>query len=145
MGFAVGGESCFSYRSPVKISGTQIAHPGVRGWWAVKPDHPICMIKDPSDICATAHQGVEELQLILNGQEDFDRYRPLLGEKVSVSGTLSPHLNAHHHETRVLVTVGGIDPRSETSRRTAPTSPSHSALLDVEWYFCFRDRYVSSR
>src|ERR1019366_2903490 len=101
---------CLKYEpARVTLNGTLVSHQGLRGFWAVKPDYPICTIKGSSDPAAIAHSGVAEVQLILmGGQADFDRYRPLLGRKVSVSGKLTPQVTAYH-QTEVLIIVDGIE------------------------------------
>jgi hypothetical protein len=129
---------CLKYEpARVTLNGTLVSHQGLRGFWAVKPDYPICTIKGPSDPAAIAHSGVAEVQLILmGGQADFDRYRPLLGRKVSVSGKLTPQVTAYH-QTEVLIIVDGIEGPGGSdapTRSNAPTRPVPSPVATVGGY-----------
>jgi hypothetical protein len=127
---------CLKYEpARVTLNGTLVSHQGLRGYWAVKPDNPICMIKEPSDPSAFAYTGVAELQLILMGaQADFDRYRPLLGRRVSVTGKLIPQVTGYH-QTQVLIMVDGIVAASgNDSPRSAPTRPAASPAATVGEY-----------
>src|SRR5262245_39756829 len=65
-------------------------------------------------ICVSASEdsekenNVSQIQLVfLKGQKQYDQYRPLLGQKVMVTGTLFQQHTGHHH-TRVLITVDNI-------------------------------------
>ena len=128
---------CLRYEpARVRLNGTLVSHQGLRGWWAVKPDNPICTIKEPSDPAAVAYSGVSEVQLILmGGQTDFDRYRLLLGRKVSVSGKLTPQVTAYH-QTEVLILVDGIEAARAGSDAptSAPTRPPSSSVSAVGGY-----------
>ena len=127
---------CLRYEpARVRLNGTLVSHQGLRGFWAVKPDNPICTIKEPSDPSAVAYSGVAEVQLILmGGQADFDRYRPLLGRKVSVSGRLTPQVTGYH-QTQVLIIVDGIEAAGESDAPTsAPLRPPPSPVVAVGGY-----------
>src|SRR5664280_2452416 len=129
---------CLRYEpARVRLSGTLVSHQGLRGWWAVKLDKPICTITEPSDPFSVGHSDVPELQLILmGGQADFDRYRPLLGRKVSVSGKLTPQVTAYH-QTEVLIIVDGIEGPGGSdapTRSNAPTRPVPSPVATVGGY-----------
>ena len=65
-------------------------------------------------ICVSAsadwdkESNVSDIQvLFMEGQKQYDRYRPLLGRRVAVTGKLSRWQTGHHH-TRVLLTVKQI-------------------------------------
>lgn len=68
-------------------------------------------------ICVTARGDWEEknisnLQLVFPGaQKDYTRYRPLLGRRVTIKGTLFRAQTGHHH-TNVLLTVRNISART---------------------------------
>src|SRR5712691_8996124 len=87
--FGVG--QCLPYEpASVTLDGVMIAHEGLRTWRGVRLERAICMIEDPSNPYAVAHKGVAEVQLILSGEADFDRYRGLLNKRVAVFGKLTP-------------------------------------------------------
>src|ERR1035437_1329231 len=116
---------CLKYEpARVTLNGTLVSHQGLRGFWAVKPDYPICTIKGPTDPAAIAHSGVAEVQLILmGGQADFDRYRPLLGRKVSVSG--SPECpRESEHPTAASRVATAIETGAGTPASARSISPS---------------------
>jgi len=165
------GDACLAYEpKTVNLTGTLVSHRGLRGWWGLKLDRPICMTKgDPADPFMFPYQGVLEVQLLLNGQSEFDHYRNLLGEPVSATGKLTPRVNGHH-ETEVLIFVERIVATNATtapfptSARTEPgpllTPPSYFASVTVlphpvsrvikqAWdkdpkeFFAESDRYIS--
>ena len=127
---------CLRYEpARVRLNGTLVSHQGLRGFWAVKPDNPICTIKEPSDPSAVAYSGVAEVQLILmGGQADFDRYRPLLSRRVFVSGRLTPQVTGYH-QTEVLIIVDGIEAAGESDAPpSAPLRPPPSPVVAVGGY-----------
>jgi hypothetical protein len=127
--FGTNGE-CLKYEpARVNLTGVLVSHQGLRNWWALKLDKPVCTISEPSDPAAVAHSKVEEIQLIVfGGQAEFERYKPLLGRKVSVSGKLTPRVTAYH-QTPVLIMVESIESKDHTetpvivSQRPAPRLP----------------------
>ena len=56
-----------------------------------------------------AEANVRELQLTIGDQQLYERYQPLLGRTVNVSGTLDHAVTGHHH-TPVILDVTGIEP-----------------------------------
>jgi len=58
-----------------------------------------------------AEADVRELQLSLGDQQMYDRYRPLLGRMVNVTGSLDHAIpeDGHHH-TLVMLSVASIEP-----------------------------------
>jgi hypothetical protein len=79
--------------------------------WVLHLAKPICMTADKD---SEAERNVSDLQLVFEeGQKQYERYRPLVGRKVNVTGTLFHALTGHHH-TRVLLTVREINKQSGT-------------------------------
>jgi hypothetical protein len=56
---------------------------------------------------------LKEIQVVIINDGDFDRYRPLLGKDVQVTGTLF-HAHTIHHRTPVLITLQRIDSQKKT-------------------------------
>ena len=123
---------CLPYEpAAVKLNGTLMTHQGLRNWWGVKLDEPICTI--PVDSLESYHN-VQELQLLM-GEGDFDRYAPLIGRKVSVSGKLEAQ-STGYHQTKVMIGVAGMEVReNKPVLPVGPPSEPPAKLLDVQSYF----------
>jgi hypothetical protein len=61
----------------------------------------VCTIAGGDDI-DVAKRNIKRIQLVLDGQADFDRLRPFLGRRVTLRGTLFGASSGHHH-TPVLL------------------------------------------
>jgi len=73
--------------------------------WLLNLSSPICVLGNGE---AEEEKNVSELQLAFTApEEQYRQYRPLLGRKVSVYGTLF-HSHTGHHRTRVLVSVNSV-------------------------------------
>jgi hypothetical protein len=118
------------------LKGTLVSHQGLRSWWGVKLDHPICMLKDPIDPYGMAYSDVDELQLIFMNQDSYGRYENLLNRSVSVSGSLMGRTTGYHN-TSVLIVVDDVASLDGASSRAvkATAKPARPPLPDVESYF----------
>jgi hypothetical protein len=109
---------CFRYEpDTVRITGTYARHlyygaPGFGedpkhdekevGFYLELPT-PICTAPGADDV-DIAKTGLRRIQLVLDGQKDYDRLRPFLGKRVTLRGTLFGAITGHHH-TPVLLSV----------------------------------------
>lgn len=74
-------------------------------YWILRMKQPVC-VSASTDWERESH--VTNLQLVFKGEENqYKRYRRLLGRRVVVSGSLY-HAHTGHHHTKVLLTVGDI-------------------------------------
>jgi hypothetical protein len=110
------GAQCLRYEpEPVAISGvlsTEV-HPGPPEYlsiergdrpetiWVVTLDAPICISESVEPNSAEAN--VVSVQLVLS-EAQVDRHRALVGEHVTVAGTLF-HAVSGHHRRPILITV----------------------------------------
>jgi hypothetical protein len=78
--------------------------------WTLNVEVPLCTNKDNSNPNNQSETNISELQLVFMGREDYDRYRPMLGKTVNVTGTLYHSYTGHHHTT-VMFQVKGMEPR----------------------------------
>jgi len=108
---------CLSYQGRAEISGTLVSEtfPGPPEYESieqgdapetsllVKLAQPVCVDADPADQTGlnSAVPQVDEVQLILT-DEQFARYRALVGKPVKVSGNLFGRISESHH-TPVLL------------------------------------------
>jgi hypothetical protein len=115
---------CLQYEpNVVSLSGVIVreTHPGRPNYSSVaEGDEPetIWVLKLEKAICVLAgndidveEQNQKEIQLVLNDNQ-YRRYRSLLGQKVTVTGRLFHQISGHHHKTLLLTT-------SEIRRRRA--------------------------
>ena len=119
------GGACLSY-SPavVTLKGTITAKkfPGLPNFESIeKGDEPeaVWILALTESTCTSgqkvdehaieAEANVRELQLTIGDQQLYERYQPLLGRTVNVSGTLDHAVTGHHH-TPVILEVTGIEP-----------------------------------
>lgn len=76
--------------------------------WVFRLTKPICV----SARGYWEEKNVSDLQLVFAGaQKDYARYRPLLGRRVTIKGSLFRAQTGHHH-TNVLLTVSRISVRT---------------------------------
>ncbi|MBI5888282.1 MAG: DUF4431 domain-containing protein [Deltaproteobacteria bacterium] len=116
-------EECLSYEpAKVRLTGTIVREtfPGPpeyrsiekgdapEAFWILKLEKPVCVNGKVEDV-DESETNVKAIQLVFDEGSDYNRYRPLLHKKVSVSGTLS-HAFTVHHRSRVLLEVTGIKP-----------------------------------
>jgi hypothetical protein len=112
-------ETCLKYEpTTIELTGTikPVTFPGPPNYRSVKegdkPERywilylpkPICVDGDPNNNINEAEKNIKSLQLIIN---DYDKYRSLLGQKVTVKGELTHAITGHHH-TNVLINVKEI-------------------------------------
>jgi hypothetical protein len=115
---------CLQYEpNVVSLSGVIVreTHPGRPNYSSVaEGDEPetIWVLKLEKAICVLAGNDIDveernqkEIQLVLNDNQ-YRRYRSLLGQKVTVTGRLFHQISGHHHKTLLLTT-------SEIRRRRA--------------------------
>src|SRR5215475_1172545 len=69
--------------------------------WVLKLDKAICVLA--SDDVNVREDNEKEIQLVLNA-EQYKRYRSLLGQKVTASGTLFHASTGYHHKLLLLKT-----------------------------------------
>jgi Domain of unknown function (DUF4431) len=69
--------------------------------WVLKLDKAICVLA--SDDVNVKEDNEKEIQLVLNA-EQYKRYRSLLGQKVTASGTLFHAITGYHHKRLLLKT-----------------------------------------
>lgn len=119
-------EPCLTYESQtVVLTGTMKRHtfPGPPNYesvvkgdaaeivWVLHLAKPVCVSANND---SEEEKNVSDLQLVFEeGQKQYDRYRRLLGRRVSVTGTLF-HAQTGHHHARVLLTVQEITKQSGT-------------------------------
>ena len=117
---------CLSYEvHPVVLTGTIKAHifagrPNYesigRGdeserMWLIHLDKPICV---EADEFSQKEKNVLKVQLVFEeGRTQYEKYHPLLGQRVVVNGELL-HATTGHHYTRVLVRVKAIRKKRRT-------------------------------
>jgi hypothetical protein len=74
-------------------------------FWVLYMENSICI--NSSGDWNEAETGVKEIQLVLNKENQYEEYRPLLNKKVNVRGILFHSVSGHHH-TNVLMKVSTI-------------------------------------
>lgn len=108
---------CLPHSGAQRLEGVLVAHtfPGVPNfesikdgdtperYWLLRLPKPICVSPDHDDPKSGA-QDVREIQLILR-QEDFSRYRPLLGKRIIAQGDFMSPMSGHHHTAILLERV----------------------------------------
>lgn len=75
--------------------------------WVLYLKRPICVRGDNEN---EGERNVSTIQLVFTDPGQYQRYRSLLGQPVSVEGKLF-HAQTGHHHTDVLMTVGNIKKR----------------------------------
>ncbi len=116
-------QKCVAYEpDTVSLTGTIKRHtfPGPPNFESVaKGDQPkqvwVLRLTRPICVSASGDQGeeknVSDLQLVFtDAEKEYPRYRPFVGRRVTVNGTLF-HAQTGHHHTTVLLTVNGISKR----------------------------------
>jgi hypothetical protein len=113
------GSQCLDYEpSIVQLTGTmkRVVFPGrpnyesveegdePEPYWVLYLDSAICVNGDQKDDFKQAETNIKSLQLLIG---DYDKYRHLLGQKVTVKGMLTHGFTAHHH-TPVMLGVRDI-------------------------------------
>ena len=74
--------------------------------WVLHLTKPICVLASAD---WEKEENVSDVQLVFSeGQNQYDRYRSLLGGRIIATGTLFRAHTGHHH-TRVLLTVKEIN------------------------------------
>lgn len=75
-------------------------------YWLLALSYPICVNEKPSAFYEAA-KNVRRVQLVFSSEKAYKTYRPLLGKRVTATGTL---YGAHtgHHKTPVLLTVDSL-------------------------------------
>jgi len=107
---------CLEYEPKVvSLSGVVVSetHPGPpnfesvangdepRTIWVLKLDNAICVLA--SDDVNVKEDNEKEIQLVLKA-EQYMRYRSLLGQRVTASGTLFHAITGYHHKRLLLKT-----------------------------------------
>ncbi len=116
----VSAQSCLSYEpNAVVLRGTIRQHtfagpPNYESIAKGDEREDVWILHLSKAICVSASKdwekenSVSKIQLVfLEGQKQYNRYSPLLGQRVTVTGTLFQSHTGHHH-TRVLITVDHI-------------------------------------
>jgi hypothetical protein len=113
------GSQCLDYEpSIVELTGTikRVVFPGRPNYesvkegdepeiyWVLYLDVAICVNGDPKSGFNTAESEIKLLQLLIG---NYDKYRHLLGQKVTVKGMLTHSFTGHHH-TPVMLGVKDI-------------------------------------
>lgn len=113
------GNQCLEYEpSVVELTGTmkRVVFPGPPNYesvkegdqpeiyWVLYLDSAICVNGDPKGDFKQAETKIKSLQLLIG---NYDKYRHLLGQKVTVKGMLTHAFTAHHH-TPVMLGVRDI-------------------------------------
>lgn len=113
------GSQCLDYEpSIVELTGTikRVVFPGPPNYesvtegdepelyWVFYLDSEICVNGDPKNDFNTAETKIKSLQLLIGS---YNKYRHLLGQKVTVKGILTHSFTGHHH-TPVMLGVKDI-------------------------------------
>jgi hypothetical protein len=108
------GSQCLDYEpSIVELTGTMksVVFPGRPNYesvkegdepethWVLYLDSAICVNGDPKDNFKQAETKIKSLQLLIG---NYNKYRHLLGQKVTVKGMLTHGFTAHHHTPVML-------------------------------------------
>jgi hypothetical protein len=72
-------------------------------YWILMMDKPFCVQGKKDNSINVSEANISDVQLVLESTL-YDKYRTLLGKRVTVKGTLFHSITGHHH-TKVLVTV----------------------------------------
>ena len=76
--------------------------------WVLHLARPVCVSASGDQ---EEEKNVSGLQLVFTDAEnEYRRYRPFVGRRVKINGTLF-HAHTGHHHTKVLLTVNGISKR----------------------------------
>jgi hypothetical protein len=122
---ALASSECLNYApAEVTLAGVVTLHEGLKGFWSIALDQPICTIGRPDDPFAEAFNGERELQVIFEGAENpaFEQFRTLRTKRVLLTGTLMSRTTGYHR-TNVLITVNRFK-RVETDQGTIRVAPS---------------------
>ena len=107
---------CLEYEPKVvSLTGTLVSetHPGRPNYesvasgdepetiWVLKPTGPVCVLA--ANAIDVAESGEIEIQLVLD-QGQYDKYRSLFGQSVTITDKLSHSHTGHHHKRLLLVT-----------------------------------------
>src|SRR5206468_9441144 len=111
--------TCLSYVSRASITGTltRIVFPGLPNFESVargdKPEPyfvlrlspPACVDPDPTDAAnMPGMRDIRDIQL-LPSTEQYAQFRPMLGQRIGLSGVLFPAETGHHHTAVLLEKV----------------------------------------
>jgi hypothetical protein len=89
----------------VTLTGVLVWHRGLRDWFGIALDRPMCMEPQKDDRLGEPITGVDHMQLVITSPGDrLERYRPLVGKRVIADGTLMPR-HTGYHETPLLLVV----------------------------------------
>lgn len=118
-GQPIARSTCLSYEpSVVRLTGTLVRktfpgppnyadiHRGDKAevYWSLILSRPVCVDQDNTQPDLNpAHKDIRELQLVIPA-EFYTKYKSLVGQHVSISGTLFGE-HTIHHRTSVLLTV----------------------------------------
>lgn len=132
--------NCLDYEPKrVSLKGTVIKHDGLRAWWGLKLDTPICTNAGPDEDQGLAHTGIHELHLVVSSKLHWAQIVPLQGKSAVLSGRLMLAITGHHM-TPVLLQVDEVHnspvqhippqkPKEVSSRQPLPES--YSAKVTV--------------
>lgn len=120
-------EKCFNYRpAKVQLEGQlyRKSFPGPPNYtdinkgdeeevyWLIKATNSFC-VNEAEDTWEGKLINQSEVQLVMNPELDFYKTKKyLMGQKVSVQGTLFPQ-HTGHHKTDVLITVESLEKANE--------------------------------
>lgn len=88
---------CLRYNVSFTLTGTVVSHQGLRGWWGLKLEKPLCTVEGRVDAYEVAYSSVGETQTAIMNNQDL---RPFMGEKVAITGKLFPRMNGHHQTSK---------------------------------------------
>jgi hypothetical protein len=102
--------------------------------WILTLSSPACVNEQKvEDHTLEGHADVRDLQLLIDDQQKYDTYRPLLGRTVSVTGTLDEAVSLHNH-TPVMLSVRDLadaiqqEPTGTSQQKQVPPAPESSGL-----------------
>ena len=107
---------CLEYERPVQLTGNLIrkTFPGPPNFesvkqgdtpevaWILHLDKPVCVKARPGDDFDVAISRLQDLQLVLGNDHDYQRSRKFLARKVIVTGVLFGAHTGHHHTPALL-------------------------------------------
>lgn len=77
--------------------------------WYLTLTSPACIAEQKiEDHTLQAYADVREMRLVIEDRQTYDKYRPLLGRTVTVTGTLDEAVSMHSH-TPVMLSVAHIE------------------------------------
>jgi hypothetical protein len=91
----------------VRLEGTIIKHDGLRPWWGLKLDEPLCTNAGRDEDRNIAYSGIRELHLVISADLHWEQVKSLLGTHAVLSGRLIPAFTGYHM-TQVLLLLDEV-------------------------------------